>query len=123
MATLIETFQTAFEKGKEEFNKAVYLAECGSNAGIRKMNSNKADWLKYVIYLAELGLEVEKLLAEEAGTEQANQEASDKDCINELKNVIAKQNDTIAELQCKNKQLLSHFGVHLAPYILEVTKK
>lgn len=46
----------SLEKAKEELDKAMYLEECGSNSGIRKMNSNKVDWLKWVVYLAEAGL-------------------------------------------------------------------
>ena len=60
-----ETMQEALDKAREEFNRACYLADCGSNAGIRKMNGNKADWLKWVLYLAERGLEEEKILAEQ----------------------------------------------------------
>ena len=51
----IEGCHVALNKAEEEFNKAVYLEECGSNPGIRKMNANKAEWLKYVVYLAKLG--------------------------------------------------------------------
>ena len=60
----IEVMQEALDKAREEFNRACYLADCGGNAGIRKMNSNKADWLKWVLYLAELGLEYEKNASE-----------------------------------------------------------
>lgn len=66
--TIHTTMKDALAKAKEEFSKACYLEDCGSNAGIRKMNANKAQWLKWVIYLAELGLEAEKLLAEEDNT-------------------------------------------------------
>lgn len=59
-----ETLDTALAKAKEELNRAIYLEEHGKNAGIRKLHSNKADWLKWVIYLAERGLEYEKYLDE-----------------------------------------------------------
>ena len=62
----IEAMQEALDKAREEFNRACYLADCGGNAGIRKMNSNKADWLKWVLYLAERGLAEEKILTEQA---------------------------------------------------------
>ena len=64
-----ETFkilETSVEKAKEELNYAIYLEENGGNAGIRKINSNKVDWLKWVVYLAELGLVCEKHLSESA---------------------------------------------------------
>lgn len=57
--------EAALKKAKEEHSKAIYLEECGGNAGLRKMNANKSKWLKWVIYLAELGLETEKILAEQ----------------------------------------------------------
>lgn len=58
----IEKLQTSLDKAKEELDRAHYLAESGGNAGIRKMNANKSDWLNFVVYLAELGLETERLL-------------------------------------------------------------
>lgn len=60
----LEQMEIAIEKAKNELSCATHLKECGGNAGIRKMNANKADWLKRVIYLAELGLEYEKYLNE-----------------------------------------------------------
>lgn len=56
--------EAALEKARNELSYAIHLEDCGKNAGIRKMNANKADWLKWVVYLAELGLEYEKLLNE-----------------------------------------------------------
>ena len=61
---MIEQMEAALEKAKNELSYAIHLEECGGNAGIRKMNANKADWLKWVVYLAELGLEYEKYLSE-----------------------------------------------------------
>lgn len=58
--TLFDTVEAALNKAKEELSYATYLEDCGVNAGIRKINSNKTDWLKWVIYLAEIGLETEK---------------------------------------------------------------
>ena len=52
MSRMKENLETA----RSEFHLAVYLSECGSNAGLRTMWSNKADWLSSVIYLAEYGL-------------------------------------------------------------------
>lgn len=61
---MFDTMQAALEKAKVELSMATHLEECGGNPGIRKMNANKAGWLKWVVYLAELGLEYEKLLNE-----------------------------------------------------------
>ncbi len=65
---LLNTFQAALAKAKEEHSKACYLEDCGENAGIRKINANKADCLRWVIYLAEIGLEAEK---KQVATEEA----------------------------------------------------
>lgn len=62
--TWFDTLKSALDKAKEELDRACYLEDCGGNAGLRKMNANKADWLKYVVYLAELGLKCEKYLSE-----------------------------------------------------------
>ena len=62
---MIDTMEAALKKAKNELSYAIHLEECGGNAGIRKMNANKADWLKWVVYLAELGLETEKMFAEQ----------------------------------------------------------
>lgn len=43
----------SLETAKAERDKAIYLSECGANAGIRKINSDKASWLSEVIYYAE----------------------------------------------------------------------
>jgi hypothetical protein len=61
---MIDTMEAALEKAKNELSYATHLEDCGANAGIRKMNANKADWLSKVVYLAELGLEADKLLCE-----------------------------------------------------------
>lgn len=61
---MINAMEAALEKARNELSYAFHLEECGGNAGIRKMNANKAEWLKWVVYLAELGLECEKYLSE-----------------------------------------------------------
>ncbi len=53
----LNAMTAALAKAKEEQSKANYLEDCGSNAGIRKMNANKSEWLRWVVYLAEYGLE------------------------------------------------------------------
>ena len=60
----LDIVEAALEKAKKELSYAIHLEESGGNAGIRKMNANKADWLKWVVYLAERGLEYEKYLSE-----------------------------------------------------------
>ncbi len=62
---MLDAMEVALEKAKNELSYAIHLEECGGNAGIRKMNANKADWLKWVVYLAELGLEAEKMFVEQ----------------------------------------------------------
>ena len=61
---MIDIMQAAIDKAKEELNAAIHLEECGSNPGIRKMSANKAEWLKWLVYLAERGIEYEKYLSE-----------------------------------------------------------
>jgi len=61
---MIAVKEAALEKARNELSYAIHLEDCGKNAGIRKMNANKAEWLKWVVYLAELGLETEKFLSE-----------------------------------------------------------
>lgn len=60
---MLEQMEAALEKAKAELSMFIHLEECGGNAGIRKMNANKVDWLKHVIYLAERGIEYEKYLS------------------------------------------------------------
>ena len=67
-----DTLDEVLNKAKEELSKAIYLSESGGNPGLRKMNANKADWLKWVVYLAERGLEYEKYLDEP--TEECDEE-------------------------------------------------
>ena len=61
---ILEVMEVALNKAKDEYSKAIYQEECGANAGIRKMNANKAEWLRWLIYLAERGFEYEKQLVE-----------------------------------------------------------
>lgn len=49
----IDQARVALEKARAELHLAIYLGECGSNAGIRKIWSDRADWLAPLIYLAE----------------------------------------------------------------------
>ena len=54
---LFDIMKTALNKAEQELNHASYLSESGANAGIRKMNDNKVEWLRWVVYLAQKGLE------------------------------------------------------------------
>jgi hypothetical protein len=53
------TDEKALDIAKEELHRAIYLSECGGNAGIRKINSDKADWLSVLIYNAEQNMRKE----------------------------------------------------------------
>jgi len=61
---MINAMEAALKQAKNELNYATHFEECGGNAGIRKINANKAEWLKWVVYLAERGLKYEKYLSE-----------------------------------------------------------
>lgn len=113
MSNLIEILEAAFKKGEEELNYAIYLEDCGGNAGIRKINSNKVDWLKWVMYLAEIGLEVEKSLVD---PETDNAKACT-DCSNKYQNIILEKDCKILELENKINQLESRFGSKLSKYL------
>ena len=65
MKEMHDKMAEAIDKAEEKLKQAIYLSESGSNTGLRQMNSNKADWLKWIVYLAKIGFETEKLLAEE----------------------------------------------------------
>ena len=52
---IIDAMNNALTKAGEELDKARYLEESGSNAGLRKINATKAEWLSWVIYLANYG--------------------------------------------------------------------
>lgn len=48
------------EKARLEYAVALHLSECGCNAGIRKNNGNKAQWLSTLIYFAGKAIEARK---------------------------------------------------------------
>lgn len=86
-------------KAKEELSKATYLEECGVNPGIQKINENKADWLKWIVYLAEIGFEAEKLLAEAETQEDSEKSRGCHEC------ECASKDKLIADLTTINEQL------------------
>ena len=97
----IDSLRDSLGRAKMELSKANLLAEGGRNAGIRKMNANKSEWLRWVVYLAELGLEAEKICIEqEATTANADSVASDQPC-----NECACKDAIINDLQTINDQL------------------
>ena len=49
----------ALKSAKIALNQATYLSECGGNAGIRKIYSDKAYCLSVLIYFAEIGMRKE----------------------------------------------------------------
>lgn len=116
--TIHTTMKDALAKAKEEFGKACYLEDCGSNAGIRKMNANKAQWLKWVIYLAELGLEAEKLLAEEEDnttkTTPACSECASKDkLLEEFKTLNSSLLEQLTLAAERNKELKETYDLEV----------
>jgi hypothetical protein len=77
MKEIHEKMSEAISKAEEKLNQATYLSESGSNPGLRQMNSNKADWLKWVVYLAKIGFETEKLLSEDTEDIEVTEEDED----------------------------------------------
>jgi hypothetical protein len=57
---MLNVYEDALKKANEELDYAVYMSECAPNAGLRTIYSNKLMWLRWVVMLAEQGLEQEK---------------------------------------------------------------
>ena len=51
----------ALEEAKKHLAFCTYMSECGSNAGLRKIYSDQADWLSWITYLAEKQLNSERI--------------------------------------------------------------
>lgn len=49
----------ALKRAKTELARSIYLSEYGRNAGIRKMYSDKSDWISVIIYHAEQNMRKE----------------------------------------------------------------
>lgn len=49
----------ALKRAKTELARSIHLSECGRNAGIRKMYSDKSDWISVLIYHAEQNMRKE----------------------------------------------------------------
>ena len=122
---MIKSLDTA----KEKLNQASYLSECGSNPGLRQMNSNKAEWLKWVIYLAEHGLkaieEEERLAAEQELTEEEDKYdgwTQCKECLvtTETRQIIELKNELIKDLIAKTEDLMERLTSLQLTYDCEV---
>jgi hypothetical protein len=53
------TDKEALYHAKQELSRAIYESELSVNSGLRKIASNKADWLSRLIYMAEQHLKLE----------------------------------------------------------------
>ena len=108
MTEIHKKMSEALERAKEELSKANYLEESGGNAGIRKMNANKADWLRWVVYLATIGFETEQLLAEAEAEAEPKKELNKSECelcSEESSKTIVIKDHLIEDLQTVNGQL------------------
>ena len=106
MTEIHKKMTEALEKAKEELSRANYLEESGGNAGIRKMNANKADWLRWVVYLATIGFETEQILAEAEAESKTELNKSECElCSEEASKTIAIKDHLIEDLQTINSQL------------------
>lgn len=109
----IESLREALEKAKVELSKSNYLAESGSNAGIKKMNENKANWLCRVVYLAELGLEAEQLFVEQDKSDARQQ-------VNTELEEASIDFNTVEDLKIENKKLKDQYNELKHTYTTEV---
>jgi hypothetical protein len=96
---ILNRMTKALDTAKEKLNQASYLSECGSNPGLRQMNSNKADWLHWVVYLAEHGLET----LEEEERLAAEQDKPQKD------ETIDEQSNKVYELKSDFQRVMDFF--------------
>lgn len=123
---ILNYMSDALAKAHEELEKANYLAESGSNAGIRKMNSNKGDWLRWVIHLAEHGFEAfeeeERLASEQELVEEEDIELICDQCpvSTETGRLIAIKDDIIQSLRVENEDLKEKFDASQLKYMYEV---
>ena len=106
---ILDAMTKALEKAKEEHSKASYLSESGANAGIRKANENKAEWLRWLIYLAETGLEADKLMSA-SETEDGFSCCEDCKAIAELQKLLTEKDKIIKDLQTRNEDLVARLN-------------
>jgi hypothetical protein len=123
---LFDTMKTALDKATQELNHASHLSETGANAGIRKMNANKADWLSWVVYLAEHGLDAikedERLAAEQKLVEEENVGSICDQCpvSTETSKLLALKDDIIQGLQTEEDKLKDQLKSLQVTYDCEV---
>ena len=122
----LEAAHKALEIAKEKLNQAIYLSECGNNQGLRQMNANKADWLGWVVYLAERGFKAiedeDRLAAEQELAEDENVELICDKCLvsAEAVKLIEQKDKTIKELCDKLTEVTEHFKSLQVTYDCEV---
>ena len=123
---LLEIMENALDKAEQELTHASYLSESGANAGIRKMNDNKAEWLRWVVYLAQHGLEAfkeeEKLKAEQELVEEEDHESICDQCpvSTETGRLLALKDDMIQSLRIENEDLEKKFDAATLKYKFEI---
>ena len=108
---LFDIMKNALDKAEQELTRASYLSESGANAGIRKMNDNKVEWLRWVVYLAQHGLEAfeeeERLKTEQELVEEEDTESICDQCpvTIETGRLLALKDDMIQSLRIENEDL------------------
>lgn len=110
---LIDIMQAALDKATQELNHASYLSESGANAGIRKMNDNKVEWLRWVVYLAQNGLDEEKRRIETVQEEKPA--LSCEECLvsTESKKLLAAKDAVIEDLAARLNALQLSYDCEL----------
>lgn len=128
---MLEIMERALATAEDELNKAIYLSESGSNAGIRKINSNKAEWLRWVVYLSQNGLEAFeeeerlKVAPEEAFSKEFDEAESDSVCdncpiVSETQRLNKIKDQTIKDLKNRNEDLVARLNSLQLTYDCEV---
>ena len=106
--SIIDAMNNALNKANEELDKARYLEESGSNAGLRKINATKAEWLSWVIYLASYGF---KQMCQDKELTVKQEDHNDRPICEqcpvpiELSKLIALKDDIVHRLQSDNDDL------------------
>ena len=123
---ILNQMSKALTKAKEELDKASYLTECGSNPGLRQMNFNKTEWLRWVVYLAQYGLnalkEEERLNTEQGLVEDETDELICDQCpvSAEAIKIIEQKDKTIKEIYDKLSEATERLESLQASYDCEL---
>lgn len=116
---ILEAMNKALKKADDEYSKASYLSECGSNAGLRQINANKAEWLHWVCYLAGYGLE--RMRADEEQTERADKIKCDECAVSAESTKLIKEKDKLIKELCqKNDDITAQLSSLQLTYDCEV---